>query len=62
MPVHDWTLVNAGTFHAFHTAWMGEFQRALNGGLLPAERLLKSQLSSRPIRRVAPRRFWSLSP
>ena len=37
MPAHDWTLVNAGTFHAFHTAWMGEFQRVLNGGLLPSD-------------------------
>ena len=35
MPVHDWTRITAGTFHAFHLAWIAEIQRALNGGLLP---------------------------
>jgi hypothetical protein len=33
--VHDWRRVTAGTFHAFHVAWIAEIQRALNGGLLP---------------------------
>jgi hypothetical protein len=36
MPIHDWTRVSAGTFHDFHMAWIAEFRRALNGGLLPA--------------------------
>jgi hypothetical protein len=35
MPVHDWTRVEAGIFHAFHTTWIAEIQSALNGGLLP---------------------------
>jgi len=35
MPVHDWTRVEAGVFHAFHVAWVPEIQRTLNGGLLP---------------------------
>src|SRR5438445_11323623 len=35
MPVHDWTRVEAGVFHAFHVAWIPEIQKALNGGLLP---------------------------
>src|SRR2546428_2426926 len=35
MPVHDWSRVTAGTFHAFHLAWIAEIQRTLNGGLLP---------------------------
>jgi len=35
MPVHDWSRVTAGTFHAFHVAWVAELQRALNGGVLP---------------------------
>ena len=35
MPVHDWTRVHAGEFHAFHNLWIGDLQRALNGGLLP---------------------------
>ncbi len=35
MPVHDWTRVDAGTFHAFHTRWISEIMGALNEGLLP---------------------------
>lgn len=37
MPVHDWTRVSAGTFHAFHTAWITHLQEALNGGILPSD-------------------------
>jgi hypothetical protein len=37
MPVHDWTRVDAGTFHAFHLGWMAELQKALNGGILPSD-------------------------
>ena len=37
MAVHNWKRVRSGTFHAFHTAWIGELQRALNQGLLPAD-------------------------
>src|SRR5436190_22131871 len=37
MPIHDWTRVSAGTFHAFHHAWIAELQRALNGGVLPSD-------------------------
>lgn len=36
MPVHDWTPVDAGTFHAFHTALITHLSEALNDGLLPA--------------------------
>lgn len=35
MPLHDWNLVEAGIFHAFHTTWIAEIQNALNDGLLP---------------------------
>src|SRR5262245_42768150 len=35
MPVHDWTRVEAGIFHAFHHDWITELGRALNRGLLP---------------------------
>jgi hypothetical protein len=34
--MHDWTSVEAGTFHAFHLAWLGELQKTLNGGVLPS--------------------------
>ncbi len=36
MPVHDWTRVEAGIFHAFHNGWTFLLQDALNGGLLPS--------------------------
>jgi plasmid stability protein len=35
MPMHDWTRVAAGIFHAFHHNWITEMARVLNGGLLP---------------------------
>jgi Protein of unknown function (DUF4058) len=35
MAVHDWTRVDAGIFHDLHFAWIAEFRRVLNGGLLP---------------------------
>ena len=36
MPMHDWTSVEAGIFHDFHTVWIGETRTLLNQGLLPA--------------------------
>lgn len=35
MPMHDWTRVDAGIYHAFHHEWISEISRALNRGLLP---------------------------
>src|SRR5437763_968320 len=35
MPVHDWSRVDAGTFHGFHTAWLTHLSESLNGGRLP---------------------------
>jgi hypothetical protein len=37
MPVHDWTRVDAGIFHAVHHNWITELARALNDGLLPPD-------------------------
>jgi len=37
MPVHDWTRVTAGTWHAFHVSWTSEIQGALNKGILPPD-------------------------
>lgn len=37
MPIHDWTRVDAGIYHAFHQTWIVQISRALNGGLLPAD-------------------------
>lgn len=36
MPIHDWTRVDAGIWHAFHVSWISEIQGALNSGLLPS--------------------------
>jgi hypothetical protein len=35
MPVHDWTKVEAGTFHDFHNRWITHLAETLNDGLLP---------------------------
>jgi hypothetical protein len=36
MPIHDWTRVDAGLFHAFHQHWISALCNALNAGRLPA--------------------------
>lgn len=35
MPVHDWTKVEDGIFHSFHTWWLVGLCDVLNGGVLP---------------------------
>jgi Protein of unknown function (DUF4058) len=35
MPMHDWTMVEAGIFHAFHHRWISAISDTLNAGLLP---------------------------
>ena len=37
MPIHDWTLVEAGLFHAFRHRWLGALCDALNAGVLPED-------------------------
>lgn len=37
MPIHDWTLVDAGLFHHFHQQWTGALCNELNAGGLPPE-------------------------
>lgn len=37
MPMHDWTRVEAGVYHSFHTSWLVSISRALNTGILPPE-------------------------
>jgi len=36
MPLHDWTKVEAGIFHDFHSSWIIHLKESLNEGLLPA--------------------------
>jgi hypothetical protein len=35
MPVHDWTRVDAGIWHDFHSVWIGQLRNELNDGRLP---------------------------
>ena len=37
MPMHDWTLVTAGTYHDFHGSWLADLKNRLNSGLLPGD-------------------------
>ncbi|MFO0893188.1 MAG: DUF4058 family protein [Isosphaeraceae bacterium] len=37
MPIHDWTRVDAGLFHAFHQSWIISLSNALNAGGLPPD-------------------------
>jgi len=37
MPVHDWTRVDAGLFHAFHQNWISSLCNRLNSGGLPSQ-------------------------
>ena len=37
MPVHEWSKVEAGIFHAFHCSWITHLMGAMNGGVLPSE-------------------------
>jgi Protein of unknown function (DUF4058) len=37
MPMHDWTRVIPGTYHAFHYQWVAALANALNGGGLPRD-------------------------
>lgn len=61
MPIHDWTNVDAGLFHAFHQLWITSLVRALNAGLLPsgftarAEQVVsRMQTDVLTLRRLAP--------
>lgn len=37
MPLHDWSRVESGIFHDFHTVWIAEIRNKLNAGLLPQD-------------------------
>jgi hypothetical protein len=37
MPIHDWTRVDAGLFHAFHQRWIIALCDTLNSGVLPPD-------------------------
>ena len=50
MPIHDWTRIDAGLFHAFHQSWLVHLCDALNaGGLQPEYFTLPEQSIRGPI-------------
>lgn len=50
MPFHDWTRVDDGTFHGFHTGWITHLSETLNRGILPeGYYALPEQHAGRPI-------------
>ncbi len=55
MPVHDWTRVDAGLFHAFRFQWSSALLDTLNNGVLPPDHfalLEQRQSIRRPISRI----------
>ena len=49
MPVHDWTLVEAGIFHDLHKAWTAELRKTLNDGRLPEGFLCPRRVTRRSV-------------
>jgi len=49
MPIHDWTRVTAGTFHAFHLSWISEIQTVLNSGILPSDYYAQAEQIAGPM-------------
>jgi hypothetical protein len=49
MPIHDWTKVDAGIFHHFHTCWIPRICAALNDNLLPPEYYALLEQVTRPV-------------
>ena len=47
MPIHDWTRVDAGLFHAFHFQWIAALCEALNTGVLPSDYFALAEQSIR---------------
>lgn len=43
MPIHDWSRVDAGTFHDFHHSWITHLKETLNAGVLPSPFYAMSQ-------------------
>ncbi len=49
MPLHDWTRVDAGVYHGFHTRWIVHLQEQLNDGLLPKGYYADAEQVVRPV-------------
>jgi hypothetical protein len=49
MPIHDWTRVTAGTWHAFHVSWISELQEVLNDGRMPPDYYAQAEQIAGPL-------------
>ncbi len=49
MPIHDWTRVTAGTWHAFHLSWISAIQEALNDGRMPPDYYAQAEQIAGPL-------------
>jgi len=49
MPIHDWTRVSHGTWHAFHLSWISEIQEALNDGRMPPDYYAQAEQIAGPM-------------
>ena len=49
MPIHDWTRVSAGTWHAFHLSWISEIQLVLNDGRMPPDYYAQAEQIAGPL-------------
>ncbi len=59
MPINDWTLATAGTFHDFHLKWIAAMTDYLNAGTLPPELFaMAEQIIGGPAPDVVTLRDW----
>ncbi len=49
MPVHNWKLVDAGLFHAFHNNWIYNLTASLNDGRLPEGYFAIQEQNTQPV-------------
>ncbi|MEZ6127788.1 MAG: hypothetical protein R3C59_03840 [Planctomycetaceae bacterium] len=63
MPIHDWTLATAGTYHDFHLSWVAAMRDRLNSGILPPELFaMAEQIIGGPAPDVVTLRDWPDAP
>ncbi len=63
MPINDWTIATAGTYHDFHLKWIAAMTDCLNAGILPPELFaMAEQIIGGPAPDVVTLRDWPEAP
>ncbi len=63
MPIHNWKLATAGTYHDFHLKWIAAMTNTLNSGMLPPELFaMAEQVIGGPAPDVVTLRDWPEAP